>query len=66
MSNDPAVQYPSAQNTSRSGGRQLADVIGTVALLFAHFIFFTPTSPTPVRTRSVATGPGSIGLCIWR
>jgi hypothetical protein len=43
VSNDPAVQYPSAQNTSRSSGRQLADVLGTIALLFAHFIFFTAT-----------------------
>jgi hypothetical protein len=42
-SNDPAAQYPSAQNTSRSSGRQLADVLGTIVLLSAHFIFFTAT-----------------------
>jgi hypothetical protein len=31
------------QNVSRSGGRQLTDVLGTIALLIAHFVFFTAT-----------------------
>jgi hypothetical protein len=43
VSNDPAVQHPSAQNTSRSSGRQLADVLGTIVLLVAHFLFFGAT-----------------------
>jgi hypothetical protein len=43
VSNDPAVQYPSALNTSRSSGRQLADVSGTIVLLVAHFLFFSAT-----------------------
>jgi hypothetical protein len=43
VSNDPAVQYPSAPNTSRSSGRQLADVSGTIVLLVAHFLFFSAT-----------------------
>jgi hypothetical protein len=43
VSNDPALRYPSAQNTSRSSGRQLGDVLGTIVLLVAHFIFFTAT-----------------------
>jgi hypothetical protein len=41
--NYPAVQHPSAQNTSRSSGRQLADVLGTIVLLVAHFLFFGAT-----------------------
>jgi hypothetical protein len=45
VSSHPGVQYPSTQNTSRSSGRQLADVLGTIFLLFAHFIFFTATLP---------------------
>jgi hypothetical protein len=43
VSNDPAVQHPSAQNTSRSSGRQLADVLGTIVLLVVHFLFFGAT-----------------------
>jgi hypothetical protein len=43
VSNDPAVQHASAQNTSRSSGRQLADVLGTIVLLVAHFLFFGAT-----------------------
>jgi hypothetical protein len=43
VSNDPAVQHPSAQNTSRSSDRQLADVLGTIVLLVAHFLFFGAT-----------------------
>jgi hypothetical protein len=43
VSNDPAAQQPSASNTSRSGGRQLGDVVGTIVLLVAHFVFFTAT-----------------------
>lgn len=43
MSNDPAVQSPSAQSTRRSSGRQLGDVIATIVLLVAHFVFFTAT-----------------------
>jgi hypothetical protein len=43
VSNDPAVQHPSAQNTSRTSGRQLADVLGTIVLLVAHFLFFGAT-----------------------
>jgi len=43
VSNDPAVQHPSAQNTSRSSGRQLRDVLGTIVLLVAHFLFFAGT-----------------------
>lgn len=31
------------QNVSRSSGRQLADVLGTIALLIAHFVLFTAT-----------------------
>jgi hypothetical protein len=31
------------QNVSRSSGRQLTDVLGTIALLIAHFVFFTAT-----------------------
>jgi hypothetical protein len=31
------------QNVSRSSGRQVADVLGTIALLIAHFVFFTAT-----------------------
>jgi hypothetical protein len=30
-------------NVSRSSGRQLASVLGTIALLVAHFVFFTAT-----------------------
>ena len=30
-------------NVSRSSGRQLANVLGTIALLVAHFVFFTAT-----------------------
>jgi hypothetical protein len=30
-------------NFSRSSGRQLANVLGTIALLVAHFVFFTAT-----------------------
>jgi hypothetical protein len=30
-------------NVSRSSGSQLADVLGTIALLIAHFVFFTAT-----------------------
>jgi hypothetical protein len=41
--NDPAVQRPLAQNSGRSSGRQLADVLGTIVLLVAHFAFFTAT-----------------------
>jgi hypothetical protein len=43
VSNDPAVQHPSAPNTSRTSGRQLADVLGTIVLLVAHFLFFGAT-----------------------
>jgi hypothetical protein len=43
VSNDPAVRHPSAQNTSRSSGRQLADVLGTIVLLVAHFLLFGAT-----------------------
>jgi len=43
VSNDPAVQQPPAQSTSSSGGRQLADVIGTIVLLSAHFVLFGAT-----------------------
>jgi hypothetical protein len=39
VSNDPAVQHQSAQNS----GRQLADVIGTIVLLAAHFLLFGAT-----------------------
>jgi hypothetical protein len=31
------------QNVSRSSGRRLADVLGTIVLLIAHFLFFTAT-----------------------
>jgi hypothetical protein len=44
VSNDPAVQHPSAQNTGRRSGRQLADVIGTIVLLVAHFLLFGATT----------------------
>jgi hypothetical protein len=30
-------------NINRSSGRQLADVLGTIALLIAHFVFFNAT-----------------------
>jgi hypothetical protein len=30
-------------DTSRSSGRQLADVLGAIALLIAHLVFFTAT-----------------------
>jgi len=43
VSNDPAEQHPSAQSVSHNSGRQLADVLGTIALLVAHFVFFTAT-----------------------
>jgi hypothetical protein len=39
VSTDPAVQHPSAQNS----GRQLADVLGTIVLLVAHFLLFGAT-----------------------
>jgi hypothetical protein len=43
VSNDPTVQHPSVQRASRSSGRQLGDVVGTIILLVTHFIFFTAT-----------------------
>jgi hypothetical protein len=42
VSNGPAAQHPSAQ-TSRSSGHHLADVIGTIVLLVAHFFLFGAT-----------------------
>jgi hypothetical protein len=41
--NDPAVQRALAQNSGRSSGRQLADVLGTIVFLIAHFGLFTAT-----------------------
>jgi hypothetical protein len=43
VSTDPAVQHPSAQNS----GRQLADVLGTIVLLVAHFLLFGATIVLP-------------------
>ena len=43
VSNNPAVQHPSAQNTGRGSGRHLADVIGTIVLLVVHFLLFGAT-----------------------
>jgi hypothetical protein len=43
VSNDPAVQHALAQHTGRGSGRQLADVIATIVLLVAHFLFFIAT-----------------------
>ena len=40
---DPAAQLASAQGTSRSSGRQLADVIASVVLLVVHFLLFGAT-----------------------
>jgi hypothetical protein len=39
VSTDPAVQHPSARNS----GRKLADVLGTIVLLVAHFLLFGAT-----------------------
>jgi hypothetical protein len=41
--NDPAVQRSLAQNSGRSSGRQLADVLGTIVFLIAHSGLFTAT-----------------------
>lgn len=41
MSNDPVVRQSPAPSASRNSGRQLADVLGTVALLIAHFVLFS-------------------------
>ena len=39
----PAAQHPSASDASRSSGRQLADVLVTIALLLVHFLLFGGT-----------------------
>jgi hypothetical protein len=41
--NDPAAQHASAPDASRSSGRQLAEVLGTIALLVVHFLLFGGT-----------------------
>ena len=41
--NDPAAQHASGPDASRSGGRQLADVLGTIGLLVVHFLLFGGT-----------------------
>jgi Family of unknown function (DUF6264) len=41
--NDPAAPQATAPDADHSGGRQLADVLATVALLVVHFLLFGAT-----------------------
>jgi hypothetical protein len=41
--NDPATQHGSDPDASHSRGRQLADVVASMALLVVHFLFFGGT-----------------------
>jgi hypothetical protein len=70
VANLPPVPDTKVQSPSRGSGRQLGNVVGTIVLLVAHFIFFPATFTVlglmvmvtdSCGTQKVAIQPGSIG-----